>query len=108
MSGTAKRAKRIRETPEFASFTRRIMRALSRRIADGDVDALGELEALRAEVDRAMIAAVVGLRSEPFNYSWAQIGDRLGVTRQAAQIRFGKHMPEGIGRAVGGQPASLR
>lgn len=101
-------AKKQIETQEYAAFTRRIMRALSRRIADGDIDALPELEALRAEIDSAMIEAVKQLRAEPYSYSWAELGDRLGVTRQAVQQRFAKHMPAGIGRVVGGQAGSLR
>ncbi len=31
--------------------------------------------------------AVTGLRA--FGYSWAEIGSRLGITRQAAQQRWG-------------------
>jgi hypothetical protein len=42
---------------------------------------------LSAEIDTAIAQAVTGLRG--FGYSWAEIGSRLGITRQAAQQRWG-------------------
>ena len=42
---------------------------------------------LSAEIDDAIAQAVTGLRG--FGYSWAEIGSRLGITRQAAQQRWG-------------------
>ena len=42
---------------------------------------------LADEIDTAISQAVTGLRA--FGYSWAEIGSRLGVTRQAAQQRWG-------------------
>ncbi len=42
---------------------------------------------LSAEIDTAIGQAVTGLRA--YGYSWAEIGARLGVTRQAAQQRWG-------------------
>ncbi len=43
---------------------------------------------LSAEIDDAIGQAVKGLRE--FGYSWAEIGSRLGITRQAAQQRWGR------------------
>ena len=43
---------------------------------------------LAAEIDTAITEAVKGLRT--FGYSWAEIGARLGITRQAAQQRWGR------------------
>ena len=43
---------------------------------------------LSAEIDTAIGQAVTGLRA--FGYSWAEIGTRLGITRQAAQQRWGR------------------
>jgi hypothetical protein len=60
---------------------------LPRRVADGDVEALSLMLGLFAEIDTAISQAVTGLRA--FGYSWAEIGSRLGVTRQAAQQRWG-------------------
>ena len=38
-------------------------------------------------LDDAIGHAVIGLRSH--GYSWAEIGARLGISRQAAQQRWG-------------------
>jgi hypothetical protein len=76
------------ENPEFAAFGRRIIRAHGRRVAAGDVEGLAELLALAAEVEQATQAAVDGLRGH--GYSWAEIARRLGLTRQAAQQRWGR------------------
>ncbi|PWU43201.1 hypothetical protein DLJ46_32680 [Micromonospora globispora] len=75
------------ENDEFAAFARRIIRAHGRRVATGDVEALRDLTALSAVIDHAIGEAVIGLRA--FGYSWAEIGQRLGITRQAAQQRWG-------------------
>ena len=52
-----------------------------------DVEALPDLAQLSADLDAALVTAVTGLRE--FGYSWEQIASRLGVTRQAAQQRWG-------------------
>jgi hypothetical protein len=75
------------ENDEYALFIRRILRAYSRRVADGDVEALSLMTSLADELDTAMAEAVKGLRT--YGYSWAEIGIRLGITRQAAQQRWG-------------------
>ncbi|SCL16758.1 hypothetical protein GA0070616_1108 [Micromonospora nigra] len=74
------------ENTEFAAFARRIIRAHGRRVATGDVEALRDLVALSTELDHAIGEAVIGLRA--FGYSWAEIGARLGISRQAAQQRW--------------------
>ncbi|PZG11533.1 hypothetical protein C1I95_27155 [Micromonospora craterilacus] len=75
------------ENTAFAAFARRIIRAHGRRVATGDVEALGDLVALSADIDTAITDAVIGLRQ--FGYSWSEIGARLGISRQAAQQRWG-------------------
>jgi hypothetical protein len=72
---------------EYAGFARRVIAAYSRRIAAGDIEALTDLVALSTRVDEAITTAVRGLRG--FGYSWADIATRLGITRQAAQQRWG-------------------
>jgi hypothetical protein len=84
---TPNRAGRLVENDEYAAFTRRVLRAYARRIAHGDVEALSLMLGLSAEIDHAVAQAVAGLRA--FGYSWAEIGSRLGITRQAAQQRWG-------------------
>ncbi|GAA1879635.1 hypothetical protein [Asanoa iriomotensis] len=87
---TRKRAKQFTETTEFDAFARRILRAYGRRVSAGDVEALQSLADLASEVDAVTRLAVVSLRKPPYRYSWDEIGQRLGVTRQAAQARFGE------------------
>jgi hypothetical protein len=45
------------------------------------------MAAAAREFDQAIKEAVSGLRGK--GYSWAEIAARLGVTRQAAQQRWG-------------------
>jgi hypothetical protein len=66
---------------------RRAIAAYARRVGSGDVEALRDLVGLADELDQALISAVTGLRA--FGYSWAEIGNRLGISRQAAQQRWG-------------------
>jgi hypothetical protein len=84
-----KRPKRAVENAEFDAFVRRILRAYARRVAAGDVEALASLSQLSSEVDAVTRLAVAGLRKSPYSYSWSEIADRLGVSKQAAQMRFG-------------------
>lgn len=76
------------ETPEYARMVRRVIRAYSRRVADGDeIDLRTMLEA-RDDLDQAITEAVAGLRSR--GYSWAYIGRAAGITRQAAWSRWAR------------------
>lgn len=79
--------KRVRETPEYAAFARRALRAYGRRVAEGDEVDLQEMLLLRIEVEQAIETAVRGQRRA--GQSWAYIGLGLGVSRQAAQMRYG-------------------
>jgi hypothetical protein len=80
------------ENSEFNAFARRIIRAYGRRVAEGDVDALPELIELSASLDEAITNAVKGLRA--FGYSWTDIAARVGMSRQAAQQRWGRSIPQ--------------
>ena len=84
---TLKRARPVVENDAYAAFARRILAAYARRIATGDIEALTLMTGLAGDIDTAIAHAVTGLRE--FGYSWADIGSRLGVTRQAAQQRWG-------------------
>jgi hypothetical protein len=81
------RRRDVVENDEYAAFVRRIIRAYARRIATGDVEALTDMVGLSALLDQAITDAVTGLRAH--GYSWAEIGQRLGISRQAAQQRWG-------------------
>ena len=85
---TSNRRARPVENDEYAAFARRVLRAYASRVATGDVEALSLMLGLSADIDDAISQAVSGLRE--FGYSWAEIGSRLGITRQAAQQRWGR------------------
>jgi hypothetical protein len=74
------------ENHDYAAFTRRVIRAHARRIAEGDIEELTHLTGLEHELQRAIHTAVEGLRAQ--GYSWADIALRLGITRQAAHQRW--------------------
>jgi DNA-directed RNA polymerase specialized sigma24 family protein len=84
---TPRRRRRVTENDEYAAFARRVLRAWARRVAAGDIDAITDMAAAVGELEDAMRQAVAGLRRK--GYSWAEIAARLGVTRQAAQQRWG-------------------
>jgi len=84
---TPKRPRRVVENDEYAAFLRRVIRAYSRRVGSGDIDAIAEMAALADHLDAAIGDAITGLRV--IGYSWADIALRLNVTRQAVQQRWG-------------------
>ena len=84
---TPRPARRVIENDQYAAFARRILRSYARRVSAGDIEALTGMTALAADIDTTIRLAVTGLREH--GYSWADIGHRLGVTRQAAQQRWG-------------------
>jgi hypothetical protein len=85
---TPNRRSRIRvENDDDGAFVRRVVAAHGRRIAAGDVECLRDLVALADDVDRATDVAVAGLRRA--GHSWTEVASRLGITRQAAQQRWG-------------------
>lgn len=81
------RRRDVVENDEYAAFVRRILRAYARRVATGDVEALTAMVGLSNLLDETIGQAVTGLRAH--GYSWAEIGTRLGISRQAAQQRWG-------------------
>jgi hypothetical protein len=83
---------RVVENYDYAAFLRRVVRAYSRRVAAGDIEAVPDMVRLSNEVDAAIRDAITELRAK-HGYSWADIGLRLGVTRQAAQQRWGGDAP---------------
>ncbi len=84
---TSKRRYRITENDEYARFLRRVIRAYSRRVASGDIEAITSMATLADDLEDATRNAITGLRA--FGYSWADIALRLGITRQGAQQRWG-------------------
>jgi hypothetical protein len=76
------------ETDKYGKFVRRIMRAYGRRVADLDIEGLKGLADLQKEVEAQVRQSAITLQAQ--GYSWGEIGRVLGITRQAAQQRFGK------------------
>ena len=87
-TGGPRRRRQPVENDEYARFARRIITAAGRRIAEGDVEGLADLVNLSNDLDAAILNAVKGLRG--FGYSWGDIATRLGISRQAAQQRWGE------------------
>ena len=88
---TPKRPYRVVENDEYAAFLRRAIRAYSRRVAAGDIEAITTMAALAGQLEDATRQAITGLRES--GYSWADIALRLGITRQGAQQRWGDTPP---------------
>ena len=85
---TPKRRRRHVENDEYAAFARRVLRAYATRVAKGDIDAVADMVAIGRELDGLIAEAVDGLRAK--GYSWSDIGQRLGVTKQAAHERWSR------------------
>jgi hypothetical protein len=88
---TTGRRRPVVENDEYSAFARRVIRAYSRRVAAGDIDAISDMTRLADDLDRAIRDAITGLRGH--GYSWADIGSRLGITRQSAWERWGGDAP---------------
>lgn len=79
--------KRRHEAPGLGGAAHRMMRALGKRACEGDTEALEQLAGLQAKLQDQLHVAATGLREQ--GHSWAYIAGVLGVSRQAAQQRFG-------------------
>lgn len=71
---------------EFFSFTRRILRALARRIGSADPEDLREMVKLKAEVDDIITQAVAAQRQN--GTSWREIAAGLGIAPSQAIERY--------------------
>lgn len=80
--------KRERDISEYAAMMGRMLRAYSRRVGDADPEDLAEMLAVHAEFGAAIQGAVTAQRAR-YGTSWADIGKAAGITRQAAQQRWG-------------------
>lgn len=76
-----------RETTEYLAMLARLIRRAGERVADADEFELYELVALRAELEDAIR---VGVRGQRKRRSWAHIGAAIGISRQAAEQRYGE------------------
>lgn len=72
---------------KYAQFVRRVIRGYGKRVADADDVDLAEMVQLRDVLEQAIADAVRGQR-DLHGRSWADVAKPLGVTRQAAQMRY--------------------
>jgi hypothetical protein len=105
------------ETPieEYFVFVRRVMAKLAERVGAADVVALGEMAAIRGELDDHITTAVHALRADAMApATWQEIGDALGMSRGGASVKYDTRLDteryeKGTGsRQAGGQPAHWR
>lgn len=81
------KAGRYRQLSEYIGFVRRSIRALAKRVGDeADIEGLGPMLDLQRQMDASIQTAVDSLRAA--GYSWDEIGQRAGVTRQTAFERW--------------------
>lgn len=80
------RRKREREAPEVGAMAGRVVRALVRRAGEGDSEALEELLKLADLLPAAIRDA--GVAMHRFGYTYTELGDVAGISRQAARERF--------------------
>lgn len=81
---------RRHEAPEVGAMVRRMVRALVRRAAEGDTEALEQLAQLEAELPTATTCAMALMNHNPVQpnaYSFGELAQVLGVSRQAARQR---------------------
>jgi hypothetical protein len=74
------------EFDDYAAMLRRMIAGAGRRVANADPEDLATLRELRAAMDEAIRAGVIGLRGQ--GHSWASIARPLGVTRQAVFLQY--------------------
>ena len=82
-----RRPARKKSDAEFAGFVRRTIRAHAARVAAGEIEHLASLAAARDAVEEGLRLAIAGQRQQ--GKSWTKIGDVLGISKQAAQQRYG-------------------
>lgn len=76
------------ENREYAGMLKRCLKAYAVRVSEGDIEALAEIDDLKKHLDTALVEAVEGLRE--MGFTWGEIGARVGITKQAARLRWAK------------------
>ncbi|HUE26305.1 MAG TPA: hypothetical protein VMP89_05990 [Solirubrobacteraceae bacterium] len=87
---THQRARKSRENDEYAAMMNRLLRAWGKRLADADDWDMAEFASFALEVDLELVSIVAAWRAA--GRSWTDVGRALGITRQAAQQRFGHRL----------------
>jgi hypothetical protein len=87
-AATPKRKRNRKPTEELKGMLRRMLKAWVKRAADEDPWVVRDMLDIQAELAASIDAVVAGLVER--GYSWNDIGQELGMTRQAAWKRWGK------------------
>ncbi len=74
------RAERHAETGEFGRAAIRMIRAMAKRVGASDIAEFGAMWEVMTEAEAAVTAAIDDLRAAGF--SWAEIGAKVGWSRQ--------------------------
>jgi hypothetical protein len=90
------------ETQDYVAMLSRMVRGLGRRVADGDPVDLAAAVQLQAQLDVVIRDAVAGMRTAGF--SWQQLADELGTSKQAVQQKYGRRGGAAQLRAEGPDP----
>lgn len=85
-------SQRRHESPELGAAARRFLRALAVRATEGDTEAIEQLAQLSRDIDLVLGQAVAGAR-QAVSYSWADIAELVGTSRQNAQQRWANATP---------------
>lgn len=83
-----KRPKRYVEVSDFIAMVGRLVLKAGERASHADPDDLAALVRMRADVDAAIVAAVIGLRRSGF--TWKTIGEATGTSKEAAVQKWAK------------------
>lgn len=110
---TSKRVKRDHESPEIGAMAKRMVRALVRRAAAGDTEALEQLAELERDLPVAITTAGKLMASgermvKGQGYSYTELGDVLGISRQAARQRFSRPASPAAAYYYAGAPVGSR
>jgi hypothetical protein len=80
------------ETSEFPAMMARMLRAWVRRVAVADTYDLREMaEVLGRNAAPVWDAVLMNRETQDSPWSWSDVGDSLGITRQAAQQQASRH-----------------
>lgn len=80
-------SQRRHESPELGAMIRRMVRALVRRAAEGDTEALEQLAIVERDVPMAVSVAIARMNVGEAGYSYTELAGVVGTTRQAARQR---------------------
>lgn len=84
--GGRRRARWV-EDAEYGAMLIRMVDAYGRRLAMADAGDLPQLVELATKVDDVLAASVLAMRAR--GVTWSEIGEAFGITKQAAQKRWG-------------------